>query len=252
MRFLKQMLTGLSVLVFLFSWENSQAQQTSVMVRVQSKDAKFIGSSMGGAKIIIKDVDSGEILAEGITEGETGNTQKIMKEPISRNSRLTDEETAGFLADLNIEKPTLVGVEAFAPGQSRVKTQTRLWVIPGKDILGDGLVLEMPGFMIDVLSPQRHQRIGEDQEIEVIANIVMMCGCPITSGGIWDADKYEIKALVSTAGKPDRTIDLEVMAKASTFSGKLNLTPGNYEIAVYAFDPDSGNTGIGKTSFIVN
>lgn len=248
----KQMLTVLSVWIFLFSSENFQAQETSVMVRVQSKDAKFIGSSMGGAKVIIREVDSGEILAEGITEGQTGNTDKIMIEPISRDTRLTDEETAGFLATLNIEQPTMVNVEAFAPGDSRIKTETRLWVIPGKDILGDGLVLEMPGFFIDVLVPQRHERINENEEIEVRANIVMMCGCPITSGGLWDADQYEIKALVNKDGELENTIDMEVMEKASTFSAKMELTPGNYEIIVYAFDPESGNTGVGKTSFIVN
>lgn len=252
MGYLKQMLTGLAVLIVLFSSEKFQAQETSVMVRVQSKDAKFIGSSMGGAKIIIREVDSGEILAEGLTEGETGNTEKIMKEPVSRDTRLADEQTAGFLAKINLERPTMVKVEAFAPGDSRVKSQTRLWLIPGKDILGDGLVLEMPGFMIDVLAPQRHESISENEAIEVKANIVMMCGCPVTSGGLWDADQYEIKAIVNKDGEFENTVDMKVLEKASTFSTKLKLTAGKYEIMVYAFDPESGNTGVGKTSFIVN
>jgi len=132
-----------------------------------------------------------------------------------------------------------------------VKSTTQLWVIPGKDITGDGLVIELPGFTIDILSPQTHQSIGANKEIKIKANIVMMCGCPITKGGIWDADQYEVKAVISKDGKQEKTLDLTVLEQASTFSGKVNLATGNYEILVYAFDPVSGNTGLDKTNIIV-
>lgn len=228
-----------------------QAQETSVMIRVKAKDAKFIGTSMGGAQVIVRDERTGKLLAEGFTEGSTGNTDVIMENPKTRTSKLSDENTAGFLAKLNIEKPVFVNIEAFAPGENRVKSTTQLWVIPGKDIIGDGLVLEMSGFIIDILSPQTHQSIGAKKEIEIKANIVMMCGCPITKGGIWDADQYEVKAVISKDGKPEKTLDLVVLEQASTFFGKVNLLPGNYEILVYAFDPVSGNTGLDQTNIIV-
>jgi|SRR5680860_557640 len=236
--------------MLLLSPQFSQAQETSVMIRVKAKDAKFIGTSMGGAKVIVRDESTGKIFTEGFTEGSTGNTDVLMKNPKTRASKLSDENTAGFLAKLNIEKPVFVSVEAFAPGD-RVKSTTQLWVIPGKDITGDGLIIEMPGFIIDILSPQTHQSIGANKEIEIKANIVMMCGCPITKGGIWDADQYEVKAVISKEGKAEKTLDLKVLEQASTFSGKVNLEPGNYEILVYAFDPVSGNTGLDKTNIIV-
>ncbi len=75
-----------------------QAQETEVMVRVKSKDAKFIGSSIGGAMVLIKNAETGEVLASGKTSGSTGDTELIMKQAHSRNQRLTDENTAGFLA----------------------------------------------------------------------------------------------------------------------------------------------------------
>ena len=242
-----------SLFLVLFSTSHlAVAQETEVMVRVKAKDAKFIGSSMGGAKVVIKDSRTGKILAEGLTTGSTGNTEKIMETPLTRNTPLSDEKTAGFLAKLKIQEPVLVTVEAYAPGSSDLKSSTQLWVLPEKDITGDGLVLEIPGFIVDVLSPQAHERIGKDNKINITANVIMMCGCPLTAGGLWDANKYEINAVIKGEGASGTTIPMQITDKPSTFEGEVTLTPGNYEVAVYAFDPATGNTGLGKTNFIVN
>ena len=248
-------ITGLFLMfIFLFPEITVGQENTSIMVRAHSKDAKFIGTSIGGAKVFVRDAVSGEILAEGITRGSTGDTRKIMQEPQTRGTRLTDENTAGFLAELEIEEPTFVTVEIIAPfskKQASVMSSTQLWVIPGKNIGGDGIVLEVPGFVVDILSPQTHERIPAGNEVEIKANVVMMCGCPITEGGIWDAGQYEVKAIVSEDGKESRAIDLAIQEKPSTFSGKVNLSAGNYQITVYVFDPETGNTGVDKTNIII-
>ncbi|WP_029035602.1 hypothetical protein [Salinimicrobium terrae] len=231
------------------------AQETEVMVRVRSKDAKFIGSSIGGAKIFIKNAETGEVLASGMTSGSTGDTELIMQQAHSRNERLADEETAGYLAKLDLEEPVFVTVEAYAPytkKQARVMSSTQLWLLPGKDITGDGLILEVLGFVVDILSPQTHERISEESQIELEANVVMMCGCPITPGGIWDADQYEINAVLSRDGKEVRELELVPGEKPSTFSAETNLEPGLYELLIYAYDPITGNTGVDRTNFIVN
>lgn len=242
------------MLIFAFPKQGRGQEITTIMVRAHSKDAKFIGSSIGGARVFVRDAVSGEILAEGMTRGSTGNTEKIMQEPQTRGKQLTDENTAGFLAELEIEEPTFVTVKVIAPfskKQASVISSTQLWVIPGKNITGDGIVLEVPGFVVDILSPQTHERIPAGKEVEITTNVVMMCGCPITEGGIWDAGKYEVKALISENGKESRAIDLEIQEKPSTFSGKVNLSAGNYQVTVYAFDPQTGNTGVDKTNIII-
>ncbi|WP_029037962.1 hypothetical protein [Salinimicrobium xinjiangense] len=234
---------------------NLQAQETELMVRVQSKDAKFIGSSIGGAKILIKNAETGELLASGMTSGSTGDTGLIMEQAHNRNQRLTDENTAGFLAKIKLEEPVFVTVEAYAPynkKQARVMSSTQLWLLPGKHITGDGLILEAPGFVVDILSPQTHERINSASQIEIEANVVMICGCPITPGGIWDANQYEIKAVLSREGSKISEIKLEAKEKPSTFSAETNLERGNYELLIYAYDPVSGNTGVDRTNFIVN
>lgn len=232
-----------------------QAQETEVMVRVQSKDAKFIGTSIGGAKILIKNAETGELLASGMTTGSTGDTELIMQQSHSRNQRLSDEETAGFNAKLDLEDPVFVTIEAYAPytkKQARVMSSTQLWLLPGKHITGDGVVLEVPGFVVDILSPQTHERINEENRITMEANVVMMCGCPITPGGIWDADQYEVTAVLSREGKEVGDIEMEAGEKPSTFSAETTLQPGYYELLIYAYDPISGNTGLDRTNFIVN
>ncbi len=231
------------------------AQETTVMIRVQSNDAKFIGTSIGGAKILVRDDLTGKILAEGITKGSTGETSVIMEQPRSRGDVLTDENTAGFLATLKITEPVFVTIEATAPvnkKQARVKSTTQLWVIPGKNIGGDGIVLNVPGFVVDILEPQTHQTLPRGNEITISANVVLMCGCPVTAGGMWNADNYEINAIINRAGEDPKTVTLKIQDKPSTFSGKTNLTTGNYEIIVYAFDPVTGNTGLDKTNIIIS
>ncbi|MGA8855054.1 MAG: hypothetical protein WB492_12840, partial [Christiangramia sp.] len=145
-----------TLLLMVFS-ANLRAQETSIMIRAKAKDAKFIGTSIGGAKILVKDALTGEILDEGVTSGSTGNTDKIMKQDWKRSEMLSDDETAGFKASLNIDSPKFISVEAYAPinkKQAQVMSSTQLWVIPGKDIAGDGVILEIPGFVVDIVSPQ--------------------------------------------------------------------------------------------------
>ncbi|PKD20213.1 hypothetical protein APR41_14620 [Salegentibacter salinarum] len=240
---------------FLFCFGSLAAQETSVMVRALAKDAKFIGSSIGGAKVIIRNAETGEILDLGLTSGSTGDTKLILQTPKERYDKLTDKNTAGFEAKLNIEEPTFINVEAHAPinkKQAKVVSSTQLWVIPGKDITGDGVVLEVPGFVVDILSPQTHERINASDELSLKANIIMMCGCPVTEGGVWDANQYEVKAIISAEDKESREITLNSTDKPSTFAANTSLEKGYYTITIYAFDPVTGNTGVDKTNIIIN
>lgn len=252
---MKDKIFTLVILVLMFTSGLSQAQETSLMIRVKSKDAKFIGSSVGGAKVIVRDDLTGKILAEGLTLGSTGDTKLIMGNTRERGQNLSDDLTAGFKAVLNIDQPTFVTVEAFAPinkRQALVRSSTQLWVIPGMNILGDGIVLEVPGFIIDILSPQTHERIGAEAKITISANVVMMCGCPVTPGGTWNANNYTIRAVISKAGKHVSTEGMKSTDKENTFSTSISLAKGDYEIAVYAFDPGTGNTGLDKVNVLVD
>jgi hypothetical protein len=233
----------------------AQQQATTLVVRAKAKDAKFIGTSIGGAYVVVKDPVTAKVLAEGFTKGSTGNTKRIMQEPRQRNAALADDETAKFETTLQLEKPQFVTVEVWAPYNqpgARVQAQTQLWLLPGKHITGDGLVVEIPGFIVNALAPQAHESVAAGKALPLRANVVLTCGCPVTPGGLWDANSYQVEALVYLDGKLTQQVPLQVKGKDSTFEGSfVPQTAGTYEIAITAFDPASGNTGADKVNFIV-
>jgi hypothetical protein len=138
--------------------------------------------------------------------------------------------------------------------QASARVSATQWVVPGKHLTGgDGVRLELPGFVVDVLDPPAHLRLaGAPKTVSLRANVTMMCGCPIEPGGPWDAAGYEVAALLARDGKPAGRVDLAYAGSTSQFQTSLALdAPGAWEITVYAYDPASGNTGLDRTTVIV-
>jgi hypothetical protein len=149
-------------------------------------------------------------------------------------------------------------VTAFGPlaqrqGANRVSAVQ--WVVPGKDLTGgDGWLLEMPGFIVDVLEPPTHVKLtGLPKTIALKVNVTMMCGCPVTPDGHWDANRYEVGTLLKRNGEPAGEATLSYAGAASQFEGSVTVDqPGAYEAAVYAYDPQTGNTGVDHVTFVVS
>ncbi len=174
---LKKLLIGL-ILPVLAGLPILQAQTpTQVMVRAVSRDAKIIGSGVGGARITIRDSSTGRVLAEGLQEGATGNTDKIMVEPRKRGETVyATEGAAGFLATLMLDRPTVVEVVAEGPlgtPQSLQKTSKTLLVVPGEHILGEGVLLEIHGFTVSLVQPDSSALLDAGEEAEVRATVRM-------------------------------------------------------------------------------
>ena len=232
------------------------AEPTEVIVRVLSKDAKFVGTSMGGVRINLTDVETGELLATGLTTGSTGDTGKIMKSDRKRNVAISTDGSARFSAMLDIDRPVLVEARAFGPlgqRQSANTVSSTMWVVPGRPVSGgDGWVLQLAGFSVDVLAPPGHIKMsGIPMDVEVRANITMMCGCPIEPDGLWDANRFEVAILLERNGETAGTIPMEYAGSTSQFKGLIQVTePGAYQVTVFAHDPGNGNTGLDRTTFI--
>tara|TARA_R110000868_G_scaffold109769_4_gene298057 strand:+ start:2747 stop:3529 length:783 start_codon:yes stop_codon:yes gene_type:complete len=233
------------------------AEPTNIVVRVISRDAKFIGTSMGGAQVILRDAKTGEVFAEGKTSGGTGDTERLMKTNQSRRDTLSSEGAAEYSITLDLNEPRLVEVVAVGPlvaQENANRVSATQWVIPGKHLTGgDGWVLELPGFFIDIQDiPAELKMGGAAQRIEVRADVKMMCGCPIEPGGMWDADHYEIKAQLKTNGQVLGETALTYAGTPSQFLGSFEVAmSGSYEIAVYAYDSHNGNTGLDTAIFEV-
>lgn len=154
----------------------SEAVQTKLVVRAKSKDAKFIGTKMGGAHVVIKDSETGKVLAEGLTSGDTGDSNKIVVEPKTRFGKIADG-TAMFETSIDIAEPILVTIDVEAPyidKTNMIKSSTQMWLIPGKDIIGEGVIIEVPGFSVMAKSPEEVKLTGNSAAIPINAQIVMI------------------------------------------------------------------------------
>ncbi|WP_156390832.1 MULTISPECIES: hypothetical protein [unclassified Caulobacter] len=221
------------------------AEPTHVMVRAQALDAKFIGDHMGGVRIRLKDARTGAVLAEGLTKGGTGDTQRIVRAPRARGDSVTDTATAGFEAVLDLKRPTLVRAEATGPmgkpGASIVVTSS-LWIVPGRDILGDGWTLTLPGLVVEPSAATT-----SDGAVAITAKVAPMCGCPIEKDGLWDAANYRVEARLMKGR--------DLIAKAQlTFTGRTGeyaatvpkVAPGRYALSVVATDAKTINAGFAE------
>ncbi len=144
---------------------------TKIRIRAVSRDAKVIGENVGGARITVLNAETGEILSRGIQLGGTGDTELIMIKPRSRGGRVYDTDGSAFFeTTLVLERPTRIEVQAEGPlgfPQAKQKASKTLWVVPGTHVLGEGIVLEIHGFIIQVLkpAPKDFARVGVPLEV---------------------------------------------------------------------------------------
>ena len=230
---------------------SAQAEPTEIVVRVMSKDAKFVGSMVGGAQIVLQDADSGEVLAQGLTAGGTGSTPKIMTVPHTGRDPLSDADAAKFSVTLDLDRARKVKVSATGPmnpKQAAMTVSSTQWVVPGKPINGgDGWVLELRGFAVSLIDevPSSVQLGETARKIPLKAKVTMMCGCPTEPGGLWDANKIQVADIVEHNGKHAPAVPLSYAGQPNTFAGQIELKDaGDYVVDIYAYDPANGNTGV--------
>jgi hypothetical protein len=151
---------------------------TKVIVRVVSKDAKVVGSGVGGASVRIKNLETGEILAQGKQEGGTGETDRIMVQPRKRGEVLFGTPDAAFYqAEIPLDKPTQVEIFAEAPlayPHALQKGAKTITLIPGRHILGEGLIIELSGLIVNILSPSPKESLKRGETVLVRAEIRML------------------------------------------------------------------------------
>ena len=224
-------------------------KETKVMIRAIARDAKVIGTHVGGAKITVRDVASGEILAQGVQQGGTGDTNTIMKTPRTRGMAVySTGDASGFLAVLHLEKPTVVEISAEGPlgnAQATQRSSKTLLLVPGEDVLGEGILLEIHGFIITPLAPLADAKVKVGSPFEVRATVTMACGCPTEPGGLWDANKIRVVARLLRDGKVESEIPMTYAGVQNTFHTDVPVTAaGSMELQVLAMDPASANFGM--------
>ena len=236
---------------------HAQSVETKILVRALAHDAKIIGSGVGGAWITIEDVVSGRILAEGHQQGGTGDTRLLVSDPPERGeTRYDTQGAASFLAILQLERPTWVDITAYGPmdaPESMQRTTKRMLLIPGHDVLGEGVIVELNGFFVDILSPLPESGAVAGDRVSVRARVVMLCGCPTEPGGLWNADDIVVTARLLQGDIVRTESVLPFAGTTSTYEGMIALpSDGAYVLEVLAADPGKANFGLKRTELAVS
>jgi len=161
---MKGRLAAIAVLILAMAVDVT-AVETIITVRTISRDAKVMGTKVGGARITVREAKSGRLLTKGIQMGGTGDTKKIMVEPHARGELIYGAGEAGsFEARLDLTEPTWVEITAEGPlgyPQSMARASKTILVIPGEDVRGEGVLLEIHGFNVELLTPKAEVTAGE-------------------------------------------------------------------------------------------
>jgi hypothetical protein len=167
-------------IIFLLTSPSLSAEKvvTKVVVRAVAKDAKVIGSGVGGALVRIKNLETGEVLAEGKQEGGTGSTDRIMIQPHRRGETIYGTFGAAYFeAKIPLDRPTQVEIYAEAPlgyPHAMQKGFKTLLLIPGKHIMGEGVIIELNGLIVNVLSPSPKETLKKGEEVLVRSEVRML------------------------------------------------------------------------------
>lgn len=234
----------------------TSGKETKIMIRAVARDAKAIGQHVGGARITVRDTATGEILAQGIQAAGTGDTNLIMKAPHTRGMTVYNTpDSSGYLAVLHLDKPTVVEISAEGPlgnAQATQRSSKTMLLVPGEDVLGEGILLEIHGFIVTALTPSADAKVKVGSPFEVRATVTMACGCPTEPGGMWDANKIRVVARLLRDGKVQSEIPMTYAGVQNTFHADVpDAAPGALELQVLALDPESANFGMTREAVAI-
>jgi hypothetical protein len=221
---------------------------TRVLVHVATHDAKLIADEVGGARVTVRDAASGRVLVEGETRGTTGDTQRIMVEPRRRGTAVyRGGDGSSVELRVPITRPTQVEITAEGPlnyPDQMASTTKRMTLLPGAHVTsGDGIVLEMHGFIIDILAPDTTSTLPANATVPVRARVRLLCSCPTQPDGMWRTD--EVLARLTRDGEIVREATLRYAGEQSTYVGDLR-TPdaGRYVLELVSSRAERATFGV--------
>lgn len=243
--------------------------KTAITVRVQARGGKFLGNDVGGAEVTLRDERTGVLLASGLALGDSGNLQATYAPRASPLTIVTpgkpstvqwlvpDAKTSRFRPQLDLDRPTLVTIEARGPLgglQSQQTVRTAQWIVPGEDVdQGPGFVVELPGLVVQALQPATHLALSAiPAEVPLAVNVTMMCGCPIAPGKPWLPADFDVRAVIRKVGGATLAeVPLAFQAPGpSLFSGSYRVTKkGYYQADLHAIQKSTGNSGVASVTF---
>ncbi|MBX3327880.1 MAG: hypothetical protein U0223_21180 [Nitrospira sp.] len=235
-------------------------QPTTVLVRVVAQGAMVLGREVGGARITITDVTTGQILATGIQQGEAGDQNQIMRTPRMMEEPIySTRPSAAFTTTLHLQKPTLVEISAEGPlayPAAIQKTRTTLLLIPGQDLIQDGVILHLYGYLVQIERPKPREALIARNDVKLHASVRTLSGSLVRPHGDWDSRKIRIYGEVLIDDRVVERLQLFYDEGSRTFEApffvpSLHEVPNGIILRVIATDLATGNTGMDQVNYPV-
>lgn len=235
-------------------------QPTTVLVRVVAQGAMVLGREVGGARITITDVTTGQVLATGVQQGEAGDQNQIMRTPRMMEEPIySTRPSAALTTTLYIQQPTLVEISAEGPlayPGAIQKTSQTLLLIPGQSLTQDGIVLHLHGYLVQIERPKPSEALIARDDVKLRASVRTLSGSLVRPHGDWDSRKIRIYGEVVIG---DRTVERLQMFydegsrtfEAPFFVPSLKEVPEGIILRVIATDLATGNTGMDQANYPV-
>jgi hypothetical protein len=219
-----------------------------------------LGREVGGARITITDVASGQILASGLQQGETGDQNQIMRTPhLMEEPRYSSRASASFTTTLELTNPTLVDITAEGPlayPRASQRVSTRVWLVPGHDLTNDGIVLALYGYIVQIEHPTPGEPLIAKDDVVLRASIRTLSGALVRPYGDWDSRKIHIYGELLIGDRVLERLQMFYSGEKATFEVPFfvplaNDAPDGIMLRVIAADPANGNFGVGQAKFPV-
>jgi hypothetical protein len=238
----------------------NETKPTTILVRVVAHGSMVLGKDVGGARVTITDVASGQILASGLQQGDAGDQNQIMRTPRLMGEPLySSRASAAFTTTMELIHPVLVDIAAEGPlayPASAQRVTTRTWLIPGQDMTHDGIVLTLYGYIVQIEHPQSGNPLFAKADVMLRASIRTLSGALVRPHGDWDSRKVHIYGEVLIGDRVIERLQMfyggdNVGFEAPFFVPPFKEAPGGITLRVVAADPASGNIGVGQATFPV-
>lgn len=238
----------------------NKPKPTTILVRAVAHGSMVLGKEVGGARITITDVASGQILASGLQQGETGDQNQIMRTPHLMDEPLySSRASASFTTTLELTHPILVDIVAEGPlayPASSQRASKRIWLIPGHDLTNDGIVLALNGYIVQIEHPQPNEPLIAKNDVMLRASIRTLSGALVRPHGDWDSRKIHIYGELLIGEHVLERLQMFYTGENAGFEAPFFVpqpkdAPDGITLRVVATDPASGNSGVGQAKYPV-
>jgi hypothetical protein len=233
---------------------------TTILVRVVAHGAMVLGREVGGARVTITDVETGQLLATGLQQGETGDQNQIMRTPhLMDEPRYSSRPAASFSATLDLIKPTLVQITAEGPlayPASAQRASETVLLIPGHDMTNDGIVIHLYGYLVQIDHPKPGEPLIAKEDVILRASVRTLSGSLVRPHGDWDSRKIHIYGEVLIGDRVVERLQMFYSGEKAHFEAPFFVpqakdAPDGITVRVIAADSAAGNFGMGTAKYSV-